>query len=148
MKTSKDLELNISKEELSKLIHKVGHDIGNPLTSIISLSSIIERFSELDSLEPDKLISYSKTMNKEAWKISRLSECLVNILSNRKANIQNVNLEQVIDKAVSKASSYFSNIENLEFEIEVAANLEVETERDQLIIAIREIIRNHIQACL
>ncbi len=150
MKTasSKDLEIGIETEELSKLIHRVGHDIGNPLTSIISLSSIIERFSELDSLEPDKLISYSKTINKEAWKINRLSECLVNMLSDRKANIQKINLEQIIDKAVSKANSYFSNIDNLEFDIEVPANFEVNTERDQLVIALREIIRNHIQACL
>ena len=50
-------------ELLSDLIHKIGHEIGNPLTSIISLASIIERFggptagAGQTTLEPEKLLS-------------------------------------------------------------------------------------------
>lgn len=143
--SSKEIITDISKQDLSNLIHRVGHDIGNPLTSIISLSSIIETFSDI---EAEKLSSYSKTINKEAWKINRLSQCLVNMLSTREINRQSIKIENVIDRAVSKASSYFKELENLEFDIEVQANLEAESERDQLTIALREIITNHIQACI
>src|SRR5262245_24972844 len=80
-----------AEELLSHLIHKLGHEIGNPLTSIISLGTILERFSisapgRGETLPPEKIASYASSIIDEAWRISSLTEKLVLTLSNRRGN--------------------------------------------------------------
>ena len=82
-----------SGDNLSELVHKVGHDIGNPLTAIISVCSIIQTMAEMDSagLVP-KVSEYAGMLTSEAWKISRINERLVGLLSNRKPNLVPCNI--------------------------------------------------------
>lgn len=140
----------IDLDTISKIIHRIGHDIGNPLTSIISLASIIEKFSDprFNSLDPAKLSSYAGTIANEAWKISRLSECLVQTLSQRTVQLQEVRLEDVIDRALTKIESAFSKHDNIKVTVEMPDELVVLAEQDQLTFAVSEIIRNAFQACI
>ncbi|MCB0359153.1 MAG: hybrid sensor histidine kinase/response regulator [Bdellovibrionales bacterium] len=72
--------------QLSEMIHLVGHEIDNPLTAIISMAAVIERFAPTnDSPEfrTEKLPSYSRAISNEAWRISHLVEKVVMTLSRR-----------------------------------------------------------------
>jgi len=95
---------------LSNLVHKIGHEIGNPLTAIISLATIIERFSG-DSPNADiesafkKTAGYSTSIIEEAWKISALSEKLVMLLSEKPGNVSPCRMEAVLTKVLQKSKS-------------------------------------------
>ena len=95
---------------LSNLVHKIGHEIGNPLTAIISLATIIERFSG-DAPSPDieaafkKSAGYSTSIIEEAWKISALSEKLVMLLSEKPGNVSPCRMEAVLTKVLQKSKS-------------------------------------------
>jgi len=95
----------LSDDELSVLIHKVGHEIGNPLTAIISLATIIERFSrECPPTESDanKSANYAGSIIEEAWKIGALNERLVMLLSQKSANSGPTDLRRLLDKVIQK----------------------------------------------
>lgn len=94
---------------LSSLIHKIGHDIGNPLTAIISLATIIERFScdaggDLEAAFK-KAAGYSASIIDEAWKISALSEKMVMLLSEKPGNVSPCRMESVLTKVIQKAKT-------------------------------------------
>ncbi len=146
--SSINLNLNLDEETISKIIHRIGHDIGNPLTSIISLASIIEKFSDpsFNSLDPAKLSSYAGTISSEAWKISRLSETLVQTLSKKKIQTQVVNLDEIIDRALSKVESQSIKYPDIVTELDTPENMTVLADPDQLTFALVEIIRNSFQA--
>lgn len=86
-------------DQLSEIIHKINHEIGNPLTSIISLSAIMERAAELS---PEKISPYATAIASEAWRISGLSEKLVLLLSARAEIASSVNAIDVLRKALTK----------------------------------------------
>ncbi|MBP9838713.1 MAG: HAMP domain-containing histidine kinase [Proteobacteria bacterium] len=99
-------------EELSTLIHKIGHEIGNPLTAIISYSSIIERFSgqtpggqnpENNPLS-SKLTSYAGSIIDESWKVNQQSERLVMLLSQKPGNTTECPIADILKTAIKKHS--------------------------------------------
>ncbi len=97
----------LSGENLSNLIHKIGHEIGNPLTAIISLGTIIERFSR-ESPSADLEATFKKTSGyagsiiDEAWKVSALSERLVMLLSQKPGNVSPCDVNEALKKAIEK----------------------------------------------
>jgi nitrogen-specific signal transduction histidine kinase len=111
-----DLKTNAN---LSDLFHKIGHEIGNPLTSIISFASIMERSTALGSEQNTatvKFADYAKSISAEAWKVSLLSERIVALMSERSGNPSVCNLTDVAHRAMSKLASRF-NIKDIDFEI-------------------------------
>ena len=98
-----------SGETLSQLIHKVGHDIGNPLTSIISFSTILERLHEASAGPADllKASEYASSIIGEAWKIGRLSERLVMLLSLRPANHSPCRVDRSLSSALGRLRSRY-----------------------------------------
>lgn len=145
---SKNLETTLDQEAISKIVHRIGHDIGNPLTSIISLASIIEKFSDprFNTLDSTKLSSYASTISNEAWRISRLSESLVHTFSRRTPQLQEVIIDDILDRALAKVESQFINYPNIRIELDLPENLVALAEPDQLIFALTEVIRNAFQA--
>lgn len=105
-----DPEVIRSPETLSDLVHKVGHEIGNPLTAIISLASIIERFHQ-DPSTPEtapplrKTSSYAASIIDEAWKISALSERMVLLLSQKPGNTEPCNLFASLERSIQRMRS-------------------------------------------
>lgn len=101
-----------SGEALSNLMHKIGHEIGNPLTAIIALATIMERFqgeqspSDAPGSPPyQKINSYSTSIIDEAWRISGLNEKVVLLLSTKPGNLGCCVITEVITKAAQKFKS-------------------------------------------
>ena len=95
----------LSAANLSRVIHRIGHEIGNPLTSIISLSSIIERGigeSGAAQLPIERVVSYAGSIGSEAWRISSINEKLVMLLSSRQGNPEPSEPESIIRRALHK----------------------------------------------
>jgi len=89
---------------LSELIHRIGHDIGNPLTSLISLSSLLERSQKEAAfvLSAEDIGRYSGTILADAWKIQGIVEKLVLILSERGKESQITDIRTLTQDAIRK----------------------------------------------
>ncbi len=79
---SSDSLISLSDEYLSDLCHQLSHDIGNPLTAIISYSSILEQ-AEHFSISLDKVGNYASNISRETWRISRLMEKFLLLVSRK-----------------------------------------------------------------
>lgn len=96
----------LDKDFLSTLVHKLGHEIGNPLTSIISLATILERFGSIPgSLDAKKSASYARSIIDEAWRVSGLTEKLVLLLSQKKGSPLEIPVNVLFEKALAKLKS-------------------------------------------
>lgn len=71
---------------LTELLHRLCHEVDNPLTAIISMATVIERIGPDDSSDEfrkEKLPRYGRAIASEAWRASRLLEKLIFIASTR-----------------------------------------------------------------
>lgn len=139
-----------SGQELSELIHRLGHDIGNPLTAIISLGSVIQTLcaSEQISGAETKFPNYAASIISEAWKISRINERLVCLLSARPGVPTACPLEDalsdVFTKLYHKDTTRFGAID-LEFS-EDSQNISAWVDPAQLNLMLAELIINAVEA--
>ncbi len=138
-----------SGEKLSDLIHKIGHDIGNPLTSIISLGSLLQRIcsesqssSQNEMFNNDKLSLYLDSMVKEAWRIGSINERMVILLSNRPNNQELAPVARICERAIQKLQNTdeFENI-NVDFELS-SEELSIQIDPAQFQVLISELLRN------
>lgn len=90
-----------SDSTLSTIVHKIGHEIGNPLTSIISLSTILA-MPMGSAVASDKTITYAESITSEAWRISALTERFVLLLSDRTGNIAPAEITETLKKSLNK----------------------------------------------
>ncbi len=139
--SSKELR---SGEKLSDLIHKIGHDIGNPLTSIISFASIIERFELLES-GPEgaqKQKNYAGSIVSEAWRVGSLAERLVLLLSSRDGTPTTCDVIETLEQAEQKIKSRLG-ISSLRLTIDaLAPQCDVHADPEQLLALITELLLN------
>lgn len=137
-------------ELLSNMIHKAGHDIGNPLTAIISLATILDRFPSQtgNSVDTEKLSSCARSIVSEAWKITQLTDRLVLLYSARPGNAVPCTLERFINRALERLKTRrgISNIKVL-FSPSLSAPACV-IDPEQFISLIAEILLNANQAVL
>lgn len=139
-----DILQAIEPEKLSNLIHTLSHDIGNPMTSIISYSGIIEQCEKLN-LSLDKLSPYASKISQEAWKVMKLVDLLLLSASTREAS-SSFNLEEMKLTLLQRANSRYHikevdiNLEGFNDKVSVQGNL------DQIVILCVEIISNAIGA--
>ena len=97
--------ISLDELTLSSITHNLSHDIGNPLTSIITYGSLIEQTQNLD-IPKDKLASYAKSMLSETWKISILMEKFLLLIS-RKPNASSTKLKDLHVKIMSRYQSRY-----------------------------------------
>lgn len=138
-----------AQEPLSNLVHKLGHEIGNPLTAIISLSSILPRISlEAQQDAIAKLQDYANSITQEAWRISRLSEQLVLLLSTKSTNTSPCALDGVIEQAARRLRSRLpAQCDKLVIDIRGADHLpDISLDADQSVIMFSELLLNAWQA--
>ncbi len=86
-------------------MHKVGHEVGNPLTSIISLATVIERFSPPDgssNADAKRTLAYARSIISESWRISGTMEKLVLLFSQRNGSPAPCDVTRSIQSALSK----------------------------------------------
>ncbi|MCC6932393.1 MAG: HAMP domain-containing histidine kinase [Deltaproteobacteria bacterium] len=138
-----------SGQNLSELIHRLGHDIGNPLTAIISLGSVIQTLAELESKSntESKFPAYAASIIAEAWKVSRISERMVCILSQRKpiaaaCNLEN-SLSEVFNRLYNRDHARYENID-IEF-ADSSEDLAANIDQSQLNLFFTELIINAVE---
>ena len=142
-------------ERFSQIVHKIGHEIGNPLTSIISLSTLFERSFESEtpsfSLPREKIHSYAQAIQSEAWRISALNERYVLLFSNRVGVPSHAPLKSVLCEAWSAAQKSLETsgitVENVHLLTDgIAGNAFVWIDVDQLRWALRALLENALYA--
>ncbi|MCC6220125.1 MAG: hybrid sensor histidine kinase/response regulator [Deltaproteobacteria bacterium] len=90
---------------LSEFIHKFCHEIDNPLTSIISLASLVQQIARNTNLADDfrkKIPSYCVALSQEAWRIAALVEELLFILSAREDCYKGNALNDILCSSLAK----------------------------------------------
>lgn len=89
---------------LSDLAHKAGHDIGNPLTSLISLASLIERAQRdpVLTLSPTEIQKYAMAIMADAWRVQSIVEKMVLVFSCRGDNSSGTHMVPVIQNSIRK----------------------------------------------
>ncbi len=137
-------------ETLSELIHKIGHETGNPLTSIISMGTVLSTISSGSSTNNilEKTLKYSNSIIDEAWRISRLNERLVMLLSRRTGNATLTEVAPCAEKTIKKLRGRYKKIFKplkLEFEIEEPSPKAVIDEL-QLMVIFSELFTNAAEA--
>lgn len=136
---------------LSDLVHAIGHEMGNPLTSIISLGSIILSLAsdsmgttsvpEEVSKNLQKISDYSEAILREAWRVTALSQDLVCFLSCRPEKSEVVSVEPVLHQAVQRVRKVLPENEliiSLEIDDKIS---KVEMEADHLKILLSELVK-------
>lgn len=130
----------MSDDKLSEVIHQVSHDIGNPLTSIITYCSLVEQSENLQ-IPYDKISAYAKSMQYETWKVSGLMEKLVLLLSNRSTTTK-VHLKDIGTKIMSRYQNRYGlgafDIELIGFDI----NASITADPEQLCSILCEMLTN------
>lgn len=127
----------MNEKELSEIIHKYNHEVGNPLTAIISLSSLL---TQLLPKEEEKNLEFLQIIINEAWKINSLSESLLYLLSQRSSKSES-DIRSALKKSLSKLEQrYLLDINRVQIEGE--ADSEVQIELEQLSYIFSELIFN------
>ena len=149
--TSASVSLSLRTEEiLSELVHKIGHEVGNPLTSIISLATIIQRYASVKEGEPapitldnSKLASYAELVIEEAWKINQLMEKLVLLLSNNCGTPQALDVGEYIKNALQKMqnrSDFDSDLVSIR--LEGSAPVQAHIDNELFLSIVMELLAN------
>lgn len=138
-------------ESLSEMIHRAGHDIGNPLTAIISLASILDFSSAPQSgsnspigLGREKLNDYALSIGAESWKVSHLVERLVMMYSSRIGNPHSYSVGEMAERVLQRLRSR-QKIEDFEIESDfflAPTASKVQADGDQLFLLLSEIFLN------
>ena len=142
-----------SPEAISDLIHKFGHDIGNPLTAVISMSSVLTRVVEggldLENKFVQKIPSYTESISKEAWRICLLNERMVMLFSNREQLSQPSDIEIEISKGITKLKQHGFCPEDLVIKTSYSEDkLSAHIDPTQFFAVASELLRNAIHATL
>lgn len=95
-------------EVLSTVIHRFGHEAGNPLTAIISVASVLDRLlpdaGGLKPGTPTRQFPYAASIAQEAWRVSGLVERLVWLCSAPLAEEYQVDPIDIIDSVSEQIS--------------------------------------------
>ncbi|HMO18323.1 MAG TPA: histidine kinase dimerization/phospho-acceptor domain-containing protein [Oligoflexia bacterium] len=135
---------DLEPDTLSKISHQLSHDIGNPLTSIISYSSILEQAVHF-SLSPEKIADYAHSLSRETWRISSLVEKFL-LLTSRSKNETPVSLAEVKERVLTRYISRY-NLGELDLTFEGFETEEVIfAEIEHLTVILCEIASNSLGA--
>jgi len=104
-------------EALSGLVHRLRHDVDNPVTSIISIAGVLQQMSRSSQDlggEARKIADYANHLTSEAWRISGLLEKFTAVVSERLFDEERAALSTIVRKEVSTLLDEFGP-ERLEF---------------------------------
>jgi len=133
------------REQLSELVHRLGHEIDNPLTAIISLTTVMSRFDlspeELPT-QQSKLRGYSSSLIAEAWRVSSLVNRMVHLLSSRSTFGASADFNRSLATTLSKIRDR-EEFENIDLHLSLPeGGTEVALDSVQLATLLNELILN------
>lgn len=138
-------QLQLSPLVLSDLTHRIGHEIGNPLTSIISLASLLERFGREQTNEGAE-IRYAQSIIGEAWKVGSIVEKLVLLVSQRDLRFESSDIRLLLQKACSRLRSRSAlPVDEVVIRISPEAPKEFLLDFDQCITVLAELLQNALR---
>lgn len=125
---------------LSELIHRISHEVGNPLTAVIALASLLPIESDTE-----KIHEHAKSINAEAWKINSLTEKLVLLFSDGQGNQEPCDLEEAVRGAENKLKVRHG-VSDLNLRIDCAENdCFANVDSAQCISLVSELLLNAVQ---
>jgi nitrogen-specific signal transduction histidine kinase len=120
--------LILDEENISEITHNLSHDIGNPLTSIITYGSLIQQSQNLN-IPLEKLENYAKSLLGETWKISILMEKYLMLVS-KKTNASSANIKEIASRLMSRYNSRYGlnefDLELIGFDQNISAYGDIE----------------------
>jgi CheY-like chemotaxis protein len=138
---------NLREAELfDNIIHKLGHEIGNPLTSIISLATILERFEKEDvEKDTERLQQYAKSITKEAWRVAHVAQQMVMLFTTKSSCDETCNILETFERFYKRFKSR-SNVEDVHLSVNIDPSVEASIDSEQLIFLFTELLKNAIDA--
>jgi len=110
---------------LSTILHRIGHDIGNPLTSVISLASIVEMTDDLG-----KIKGYAKSISVEAWRVFDIVEKMVLIFSNKETTKTELSPAKILQQVFQKCQRPLE-FKRFDLNVKSDANILLSTNQEQ-----------------
>lgn len=145
-----ELDEICSGSGLTELLHRLCHEVDNPLTAIISMATVIERIGPDDSSDEfrkEKLPRYGRAIASEAWRASRLLEKLIFIASNRPPVESSADLGTEIRAALADIQD-IETYESVPIGLSIDQNLlAVSAEPHQLKLLLSELLDNAHFSC-
>lgn len=134
-------------DSLSNLIHKLCHEVDNPLTAIISLATVIQRADwAADQSLVEKLPSYAHAIGKEAWRVSNLMERLLLIASTRRESGSTAKVTDVLFEALAHVRDN-DEFEKIAIDVDVPeGSAEIAIGEEQLLLLFTELLSNAHEA--
>jgi polar amino acid transport system substrate-binding protein len=132
----------IKSKELNRIIAGMAHEIKNPLMSINTFASLIEKqgndedFQELFALH----------VPKEVERINRLINMLINYTRPIRSNKERVLISELINDSTYFAQISTTNSEKVNFRTDVSVQAYIYVNRDQIKQALINLIMNSIQS--
>lgn len=139
-----------SRDPLSDIIHRVSHEIGNPLTAIISLATIIERYTEgandgdLASCR-NKLLSYAGSIIEEGWRVNLISQRLVLLFSHKSGSSLSCDLQTAVIRTVNKLKNH-KKYKIFDVQINILPSTSVYVDSPQFEALLNEVFENAYQS--
>jgi hypothetical protein len=134
----------LDETKLSNLCHQLTHDIGNPLTAIVSYSSILEQ-AEHYSIPLNKVANYSLSISREAWRVSRLMEKFL-LLVSRKGTTSTFPLSELKKRVESRYANRYE-LGEICFDFQgFNENIVIQADLDQCCSIVCEIGNNALSA--
>jgi PAS domain S-box-containing protein len=134
-------KIKYKNRELNTFVYRVSHDLKGPISSILGLIDIAN--VELKGIP--EAIRYNKLIRQSAFKLDNTLVELLKVLHVREAEVEyrEVNIAEVVNEVFKNFASlgYF---ENINVKIEVEKELNFNSSRQLLTIALEKIILNSI----
>lgn len=129
-------------KELSRIIAGMAHEIKNPLMSINTFASLIEKQGKEDDFQE----LFAQYVPKEVERINRLINMLINYTRPIRNNKERVSISDLIDEFTYFAQISTTNSEKINFKTDVVVEAYIYVNRDQIKQAFINLIMNSIQS--
>ncbi len=130
-----------TNEELDRFVYSTSHDLRAPLTSVMGLINIAERSNDI--------VEVKKYMNMMRERMYSLDKFIKDITDYSRNNRLEINREKVmlaeLANEVLESLKYSPDAEKIQFEIDIPADLQIESDKNRLRVVMSNLIANAIR---
>lgn len=136
-------DLNAMKDKLFSII---GHDLRNPVSSIVSYTELM--FSKHETLDDEKRHKFSKYIYESSQKVSNLLDNLLNWSRVRQGKMkiyaEDCNLHELINECFGILETA-ANLKNINLQAEVVDNIPLRADKYLLTTTLRNLLSNAVK---